>query len=97
MTKNDNKRGVGVLSYRAMSSQVKKLESKIGISRRKKEEALGRLLDDLLATVKPPKNVSENVNNVNCGSKEDLPIAIELCEKYDIATKITAALKGDKE
>lgn len=82
------------MSYRAMSSQVKKLESKIGISRRKKEEALGRLLDDLLATVKPPKNV---INNVNCGSKEDLPIAIELCEKYDIATKITAALKGDKE
>lgn len=90
---------MGVLSYRAMSSQVKKLESKIGISRRKKEEALGRLLDDLLATVKPPKNVSENavINNVNCGSKEDLPIAIELCEKYDTATKITAALKGDKE
>lgn len=83
------------MSYRAMSSQVKKLESKIGISRRKKEEVLGRLLDDLLATVKPPKNVSEN--NVNCGSKEDLPIAIELCEKYDIATKITVALKGDKE
>ena len=44
-------------------------------------------------------NVSENtvIDNVNCGSKEDLPIAIELCEKYDIATKITAALKGDKE
>lgn len=82
------------MSYRSMSSKVKNLEEKIGISRRQKEEALGRLLDDLMATVPPSKHVSENavINHIH-GSKEDLPIAIELCEEYDIATKVTAALK----
>ena len=64
------------MSYRAMSSQVKKLENKIGISSKQREEALGRLIDDIVF-----------------GNNDDLPIAIQLCEKYEVAPKIIDAIK----
>lgn len=79
------------MTYNAMNSQVKKLESKIGISRRQKEEALGRLIDDIIAVESSPEE--DTTSRFTGGSKEDLPVAIGLCEKYDIATKLAAALK----
>lgn len=64
------------MAYRAMLSQVKKLENKIGISSKQREEALVRLIDDIAFD----KN-------------DDLPIAIQLCEKYEVAPKIIDAIK----
>lgn len=74
--KKRQSRGVGALAYRAMLSQVKKLENKIGISSKQREEALGRLIDDIVF-----------------GNNDDLPIAIQLCEKYEVAPKVTETIK----
>lgn len=87
-----------MLSYHAMQSKVKRLEDRMGVSRMQQEAALGRLLDDLLATVLKPKEAPDTavINNANIGSKEDLPVAMALCKKYDIATGVVEALEGKK-
>lgn len=36
------------------------------------------------------------IDDIAFGNNDDLPIAIQLCEKYEIAPKVTATLKENK-